>query len=242
VCVSIGKQWKAQIYYGSKQHYLGTFETKQEAALAYDREARQCGKDKPLNYKSINAAEEAAVQAQAVHPKQPKPRPTSGFYGVSANKKRWEANINYDSTQHYLGTFETKQEAALAYDREARQCGEDKLLNYESIKAAEEAVAEAQVTQRAESNEAKKLSPIAAICLQVAIVGKWCRQIYMTPKYQLCGHICLNWYFTEEEGGWLGPLSGAPTGAFNGLIFDFCLTYFRAVELPAGQHPAVPYT
>jgi hypothetical protein len=29
-----------------------------------------------------------------------------------------------------LGLFDTKQEAALAYDREARQCGEDKLLNY----------------------------------------------------------------------------------------------------------------
>jgi hypothetical protein len=147
-----GKQWQAQITYDSTKHHLGTFVTKQEAALAYDREARQCGKDKLLNYESIKAAEEAAVQAQAgafaealcAGPKQPKPRPSSGYYGVYANRKRWAAQITYDSKQHHLGCFGTKQEAALAYDREARQCGEDKLLNYESIKAAEEAAVQAQ--------------------------------------------------------------------------------------------------
>jgi hypothetical protein len=63
---------------------------------------------------------------------------------VSASKKRWTAQICYDGKHHYLGTFDTKQEAALAYDREARQCGKDKPLNYESIAAAEEAAANAQ--------------------------------------------------------------------------------------------------
>jgi hypothetical protein len=147
------KQWQAQIAYDSKNHHLGTFGTKQEAALVYDREARQCGKDMLLNYDSIKAAEEAAVQAQAEHilvhdmcagPKQPKPRPASGFYGVYARKKRWEAQIAYDSKAHHLGTFDTKQEAALAYDREARQCGKDKPLNYDSIQVAEDAAVQAQ--------------------------------------------------------------------------------------------------
>jgi hypothetical protein len=67
---------------------------------------------------------------------------------VYANGKRWTAYIRYDSKRHNLGCFDTKQEAALAYDREARQCGEDKPLNYESIKAAEEAAAQAQTEHR----------------------------------------------------------------------------------------------
>jgi hypothetical protein len=62
---------------------------------------------------------------------------------VSANGKRWSAYIRYDDKQHYLGCFDTRQEAALAYDREARQCGKDKALNYESTKAAEEAAVQA---------------------------------------------------------------------------------------------------
>jgi hypothetical protein len=66
----------------------------------------------------------------------PKPRPPSGFHGVTAHGKRWKAQISYN-----LGTWDTKQQAALAYDREARQCGSDKSLNYESIAAAEEAAA-----------------------------------------------------------------------------------------------------
>jgi hypothetical protein len=149
-----GKRWRAQIYYGNKQHGLDTYATKQEAALAYDREARQCGEDKPLNYESIKAAEEEAVQAQAehaltpthpkhtlTHPQQPKPRPASGFYGVSASGKRWKARLRYDGKYHNLGTFDTKQQAALAYDRKARQCGKDKHMNYESTKEAEEAAA-----------------------------------------------------------------------------------------------------
>jgi hypothetical protein len=134
-----------QISYDNKKHHLGTFDTKEEAALEYDKKARQCGEDKMLNFESIAAAEEAAVQAQAEHaleyPKQPKPRPASGFYGVYANKKRWKAEIRYDSKNHHLGYFDTKEEAALAYDTEARQCGEDKALNCESTAAAEEAAA-----------------------------------------------------------------------------------------------------
>jgi hypothetical protein len=145
----MGKRWQAQIYYAGKQHSLGTFNTTQEAAFAYDSEARQCGENKDLNFESTKAAKEAAAQAKAgytlVHdfcsgPKQLRPRPPSGFYGVYADRKRWKAKLSYGSKTHNLGSYDTKPEAALAYDRAVRKCGENKPLNYDSLKAAERAV------------------------------------------------------------------------------------------------------
>jgi hypothetical protein len=59
------KRWKARIKIGGKWHNLGCFDTKQEAALAYDREKRKRGEKKPMNYESMEGAEEAATKAQA---------------------------------------------------------------------------------------------------------------------------------------------------------------------------------
>jgi hypothetical protein len=88
---------------------LGMFDTKQEAALAHDREARQCGAKKPLNYESMEGAEEAATKAQAKYalsrgPPQPKRLPAPGYYGVYASRKLWSASIVLASETCYPGT------------------------------------------------------------------------------------------------------------------------------------------
>jgi hypothetical protein len=95
-----------------------------------------------------NAADRAVAAAQAEDAlalPRPKPRPAPGYYGVRAHTKRWAAKIRYGAKQHHsLGTFDTKQEAALAYNRETRQCGEEKPLNYKSMEGAEGTATKAQ--------------------------------------------------------------------------------------------------
>jgi hypothetical protein len=60
-------RWEARICYGDKTHYLGLYDTKQEAALAYDRKARRCGEKRALNFDSMEEAKEAAARARATH-------------------------------------------------------------------------------------------------------------------------------------------------------------------------------
>jgi hypothetical protein len=48
-------------------------------------------------------------------------RNTSGFTGVSKDKKRFMARIRIDGKQIHLGTFDSPKEAALAFDRAAVQ-------------------------------------------------------------------------------------------------------------------------
>jgi hypothetical protein len=46
--------------------------------------------------------------------------------GVSASgKKRWQAIIRYGGTVHHLGYFDKREDAALAYETVACECGED---------------------------------------------------------------------------------------------------------------------
>ena len=50
--------------------------------------------------------------------------------GVKPNGPTWQANIRLDGTTHYLGTYESQEAAARAYDLRAKEEYEDPILNY----------------------------------------------------------------------------------------------------------------
>lgn len=56
---------------------------------------------------------------------------TSGFKGVHRNRRRWRAVITVDYNYKHLGTFDTPEDAAKAYDAAAKELhGEFAQLNF----------------------------------------------------------------------------------------------------------------
>ena len=53
------------------------------------------------------------------------------FRGVSKNGKKYQAEIRFNKTHLYIGSFETPELAAKAYDQKAKEIiGEKAILNY----------------------------------------------------------------------------------------------------------------
>jgi superfamily II DNA/RNA helicase len=82
----------------------------------------------------------------------------SGYHGVGVSRNLWGARITISGKRAYLGSYNTREEAALAYDRAAVQMNKDtwrrsgerdsvvqraKPLNFESLAVGEEAAASA---------------------------------------------------------------------------------------------------
>jgi uncharacterized protein (DUF2235 family) len=119
-----GKKYKAQLSVGGKQHRLGSFDTKEQAGIAYDRFVVDKSTEEVsfiLNYPNMSDAEreEALKVEEPVQEKRGNPNQTTGLIGVYKSGKKYTAGITYGGTKHHLGTFDTKEQAGMAYDRAA---------------------------------------------------------------------------------------------------------------------------
>ena len=130
------ENWTAAIQVEGKEIHLGTYATEEEAALAYDAGARLYqGEFARLNFPEREPISLEEIQKRRV-PKRKSPVKTprkqhSAFRGVSWNGRRWFAQIVAPGVKEYLGTFETEEDAARAYDAAAlRLKGAGCFLNF----------------------------------------------------------------------------------------------------------------
>ncbi len=125
----VGKDhWYAQIHINKEQNiYLGTFNSSEDAARVYDRAAV----DQWGNHARLNFPLEEVLACEDL------PRPlssnTSGYRGVTKIKRsgKWQASYRHGDKLLHLGTFETAEEAARAYDLKVIELkGKQATLNF----------------------------------------------------------------------------------------------------------------
>jgi len=122
-------KWKAQLKVGGKTKSLGHFEDESKAARAFDEEARKHFTEETLPLQgqrggfNFPKGERGPIK-QAVAPA------SSSFRGVMFHKRdgKWQAKIRIDGKTKHLGYFDDEEEAAHAYDEEARRHWDEETL------------------------------------------------------------------------------------------------------------------
>jgi serine protease inhibitor ecotin len=119
------EKYHASVYIDGTSKNLGSFDTKEQAGMAYDRFVVDKSTEEvsyTLNYPKMNDQErEEALKAlkaeQPVQEKRGTPNQTTGLIGVYKIREKYHAQITIGGTQHNFGTFDTKEQAGMAYDR-----------------------------------------------------------------------------------------------------------------------------
>ena len=139
---SASKQYEARVYRGGKQIHLGSFDTAEEAALAYARTAEAQAEvakakiisgapttDSKLPSKPASlTVDEVVAQATAEGLwLEPSNTSSTGYKGVTINNgthhqsgRRFEVRVRRAGKKVFLGSYATAEEAALVYARASK--------------------------------------------------------------------------------------------------------------------------
>lgn len=112
------KEWKAAIILSGESLYLGSFQNELDAARAYDSAAHHFHGD----LVHLNLDTETPLKYNGVSRKRKYSTNTSGYRGVGQRYSgKWYASISVNGKSKWLGTFDIAKDAAMAYDKAARE-------------------------------------------------------------------------------------------------------------------------
>jgi len=105
----------------AKQHFLGHYESPEQAAVIRDMAAKYFWGNKAiLNFPDMNSEAKSPSELRILFRK--RSHATSKYVGVSKRGKKWRAAVKDPLEERIvnLGTFRSETDAAIAYDRVAR--------------------------------------------------------------------------------------------------------------------------
>lgn len=121
------KKWSAAVKYKGERFRIGNFDTERECAIAYNLKAKELfGEFALLNIiDNLTQDEINNVINQLNNVKKIK-NTHSKYRGVTLNKGRWQAEVSFNKQTFYLGRFINENDAALAYNKKAKELYGDK--------------------------------------------------------------------------------------------------------------------
>jgi len=127
------RPWLATFAIGATPYALGRYARESEAAEAHDRAVRWYKPPQAnLNFprRKLDPASIEALRNERVH--EAKKSTRSRFIGVFPQGSGFSASIRHHIRRHYLGAFDTEEEAAIAFDKAAlRLRGTRTRLNFD---------------------------------------------------------------------------------------------------------------